>query len=135
QPHAFGAVLARGQPSLRSIGMCSFVAGCTTLSLVAPGGTVVHCRDPAWQRAAAMHLIRSGGTMVPTGWRSVMWRATFGALLAVTAGILSPPVAGAGAGGNGEFIIRCPMTGEVQPVDPILAPGRSAAHVHMFFGN
>jgi Domain of unknown function (DUF1996) len=73
--------------------------------------------------------------MVPTGRLSVMRRVTFGALLAVAAGILSLPVAGAGASGNGEFIIRCPMTGEVQPVDPILAPGGTAAHMHMFFGN
>jgi hypothetical protein len=63
-----------------------------------------------------------------------MRRLTLGALLAVVAGILSVPGAGAGSG-NGEFIVRCPMTGEVQPVDPILAPGGTAAHQHMFFGN
>lgn len=73
--------------------------------------------------------------MGPTGWMGAIRRATFGAVLALAAGILSPPVAGAGAGGNGEFIIRCPMTGEVQRVDPILAPGGTASHVHMFFGN
>src|SRR5262252_10543609 len=73
--------------------------------------------------------------MVPTGWIGVIRRATFGALLALSTGILSPPAAGASPGGNGEFIIRCPMTGEVQRVDPILAPADVAAHVHMFFGN
>lgn len=41
----------------------------------------------------------------------------------------------ASGGGNGEFIVRCPMTGEVQAVDPIMAPGAVAPHVHMFFGN
>jgi len=71
--------------------------------------------------------------MVRTGRMLVIRRLTFGALLAVAAGILSPPVAGAGS--NGEFIIRCPMTGEVQPVDPILVPGGTATHLHMFFGN
>jgi hypothetical protein len=73
--------------------------------------------------------------MVTTGWIGVIRRATFGALMALAAGMLSPPAAGASPGGNGEFIIRCPMTGEAQRVDPILAPGGTAAHVHMFFGN
>jgi hypothetical protein len=73
--------------------------------------------------------------MGPTRRMGAIRRATFGAVLALAAGILSPPAAGASTGGNGEFIIRCLMTGEVQPVDPILAPGGTAAHVHMFFGN
>ena len=73
--------------------------------------------------------------MGSASWTGVMRRATFGAVLALAAGILSPPAAGANAGENGEFIIRCPMTGEMQPIDPILAPGSTAAHVHMFFGN
>jgi hypothetical protein len=53
--------------------------------------------------------------------------------VALGAWFLSPPAAG--ASGNGEFIIRCPMTGEVQRVDPILVPGGTASHTHMFFGN
>lgn len=39
------------------------------------------------------------------------------------------------SGSSGDFIIRCPMTGEVQRVDPIEDPGGTAPHVHMFFGN
>lgn len=37
----------------------------------------------------------------------------------------------------GEWIVRCPMTGEVQQLDPIEDPGNQVAsgHVHMFFGN
>lgn len=73
--------------------------------------------------------------MGPTARTGVIRRATFGAVLALAAGILGPPVASASLGNNGEFIIRCPMTGEVQTNDPILAPGGTAAHVHMFFGN
>lgn len=71
--------------------------------------------------------------MGPTRLTGVIRRVAFGAALALAAGILGSPMAS--ANGNGEFIIRCPMTGEVQPVDPILAPGGTAAHVHMFFGN
>lgn len=38
---------------------------------------------------------------------------------------------------NGEFIVRCPATGEVQRVDPIFdgGPGGEAGHYHLFFGN
>ena len=73
--------------------------------------------------------------MGPTRWMGVIRRAGFGAVLALAVGVLSPPAAGASPGNNGDFIIRCLMTGEVQSIDPILAPGGTAAHVHMFFGN
>jgi hypothetical protein len=54
-------------------------------------------------------------------------------LLGVTWG---PPAAHASSGnGNGEFIVRCFMTGEVHATDPIMVPGGPAPHVHMFFGN
>lgn len=53
--------------------------------------------------------------------------------LTLASGMWTLPAAD--AGGSGEFIVRCPMTGEVQPVDPIMAPGVTAPHVHMFFGN
>jgi hypothetical protein len=62
------------------------------------------------------------------------------ALSMAVAGLLgvtwSPPAAHASSGnGNGEFIIRCFMTGEVHATDPIMVPGGKAPHVHMFFGN
>jgi hypothetical protein len=41
----------------------------------------------------------------------------------------------AGTGNSGDWIVRCPMTGEVQAIDPIMDPGMPAPHVHMFFGN
>ncbi|HET7015526.1 MAG TPA: DUF1996 domain-containing protein [Streptosporangiaceae bacterium] len=51
-------------------------------------------------------------------------------------GSASQPAARASAtGGHGEFIVRCPMTGEVQAIDPIMKPGQAAPHFHMFFGN
>ncbi len=57
-------------------------------------------------------------------------------VLGALGGTGSQPAAHAsGAGGHGEFIVRCPMTGEVQAVDPIMKPGQPAPHVHMFFGN
>jgi Domain of unknown function (DUF1996) len=67
-------------------------------------------------------------------------RCARGAALAVVAAASlsagwSPPAVRASAAGNGEFIIRCPMTGEVQAIDPIMAPAGTAPHVHMFFGN
>ena len=64
---------------------------------------------------------------------AVLWLA----LSLVTTGIVAG-MGGASAAGNannGEFIIRCLMTGEVRPIDPIMAPGGTAPHVHMFFGN
>lgn len=38
------------------------------------------------------------------------------------------------AGGRGQFIIRVLPTGEVDEVDPILAPGGPSPHTHVFFG-
>ena len=57
--------------------------------------------------------------------------------LGALAGAWSPLSAQATSGGanNGEFIVRCPMTGEVQAYDPILAPGGTSEHTHMFFGH
>jgi hypothetical protein len=57
------------------------------------------------------------------------------AALAAVSGWSSPRVLASGA--NGDFIIRCPMTGEVQQLDPIEDPGQQVAsgHEHMFFGN
>jgi hypothetical protein len=46
----------------------------------------------------------------------------------------SQPTA-ATAGKDSEFIVRCPATGEVKRVDPIFAPGGTAGHYHLFFGN
>jgi hypothetical protein len=59
------------------------------------------------------------------------------AALAFVSGTWSGPAAQASSstGNNGEFIIRCPMTGEVQPIDPIMVPGGTAPHTHMFFGH
>ena len=57
------------------------------------------------------------------------------AATAIAGGSGYSPVAHAGSGNGGEFIIRCLMTGEVRSVDPIMAPGGTAPHVHMFFGN
>jgi hypothetical protein len=57
-------------------------------------------------------------------------------VLGFLGGASSQPFAQAsGTGGHGEFIVRCPMTGEVQAIDPIMAPGATAPHIHMFFGN
>jgi hypothetical protein len=67
--------------------------------------------------------------------RIVRYTAAAAAVAATLSGALGPPAAVASAAGNGEFIIRCPMTGEVQAIDPITAPGGTAKHVHMFFGN
>lgn len=70
--------------------------------------------------------------------RIIILCATLGLAASVVAGLGNSPAAQAGpasSGNNGEFIIRCLMTGEVQPVDPIMAPGGTAPHVHMFFGN
>lgn len=38
------------------------------------------------------------------------------------------------AGGHGQFFIRVLPTGEVDEVDPILAPGGPSPHTHVFFG-
>ena len=57
------------------------------------------------------------------------------AAIALSAGTPDTFVTAAAGANNGEFIIRCLMTGEVQPIDPILAPGGTASHTHMFFGN
>lgn len=38
------------------------------------------------------------------------------------------------ANGNGEFISRVLPTGELDTIDPIMAPGGTAPHTHMFFG-
>lgn len=43
--------------------------------------------------------------------------------------------AAAQTGGNSEFIVRCPATGEVKRVDPIFDSGAMAGHYHLFFGN
>ena len=50
-------------------------------------------------------------------------------------GAARPAVAQTGS--SGEFIVRCPATGEVERVDPILAAGagNQAGHYHLFFGN
>jgi hypothetical protein len=50
-------------------------------------------------------------------------------------GAARPAVAQTGS--SGEFIVRCPATGEVERVDPILASGagNQAGHYHLFFGN
>jgi hypothetical protein len=56
------------------------------------------------------------------------------AALGLVSSMWDPPGVHASSG-SGEFIIRCPMTGEVQRVDPIMAPGETAPHVHIFFGN
>jgi hypothetical protein len=50
-------------------------------------------------------------------------------------GLISPTAHALSSSGSGEFITRCTMTGEVQPVDPIMAPGGTAGHTHMFFGH
>src|SRR5262249_34161209 len=112
--------------------MCALVAVRKTLSLVAPATPLLYCRDPAC--GAGIACLSSGGVMGPTRRTGVIRGAAFAAVLALAAGILSSSTAGAGSG-NGDFIIRCPMTGEVQPIDPILAPRGTAAHQHMFFGN
>lgn len=62
--------------------------------------------------------------------------AIAGAALAGLASLAgTPPHASAATRQNGEWIVRCTMTGEVQAVDPIMNPGGTAPHVHMFFGN
>jgi Domain of unknown function (DUF1996) len=59
------------------------------------------------------------------------------AALAVASGWSTPRALASGTASNGEFIIRCPMTGEVQQLDPLEDPGKQVAsgHEHMFFGN
>jgi hypothetical protein len=59
--------------------------------------------------------------------------------LGAAGGVWSSPAAHAGArpaaSGNGEYIIRCPMTGEVQKIDPIVGVKGVSEHTHMFFGH
>lgn len=58
------------------------------------------------------------------------------ALVLVTRTATSPVAhAGTNGGNNGEFIIRCPMTGEVQRIDPIIDGSGISGHYHMFFGH
>jgi hypothetical protein len=42
--------------------------------------------------------------------------------------------ASSGAGSNGSFRVECKLSHRAQ-VDPIVAPGKTSAHMHEFFGN
>lgn len=59
------------------------------------------------------------------------------AALALVGRAWTPAQAGSRAADvtSGDWVTRCPMTGEVQAIDPIMDPGTAAPHVHMFFGN
>lgn len=61
--------------------------------------------------------------------------------LGAAGSVWASPAAHAGPGvasnssGNGEYIIRCPMTGEVKKIDPIVGTNGVSEHTHMFFGH
>jgi Domain of unknown function (DUF1996) len=74
-------------------------------------------------------------------WGSPAIGASAASMSAASAPATGASPAGASAAGapgtglRGEFIVRCPMTGEVEPVDPIMDPAGKPGHNHMFFGH